>query len=85
MTIDEAYERGVHDGVQQEGERLLARIHDVIRSWEAEPDDNLRGMVQAAFEVFSTAITHRGVTREQAITAALKRAKNGPRPQFWRF
>jgi hypothetical protein len=64
------YERGRQDGVREEGERILARIREAIASWEREPDLELRSWVQSTLEVLSTCITHRGVTKEEALKRA---------------
>jgi hypothetical protein len=70
------FERGRRYGVNEEGARILARIRDGIASWERHPDDPKSGPVIACLEVLSTCITHRGITREQAIKAALKREED---------
>jgi hypothetical protein len=67
------FERGRRYGVNEEGARILGRIREGIASWQEEPDPNVLGLVQASLTVLSTCITHRGVSRDDAIKGALDR------------
>jgi hypothetical protein len=67
------FERGRRYGVNEEGARILARIAEAIASWEEEPRPPDAGNVIAALEVLSCCITHRGVSRDDAVKAALDR------------
>jgi hypothetical protein len=67
------FERGRQYGVNEEGARILGRIRDGIASWEQYPDDPESGPVIACLEVLSCCITHRGVSRDDAVKAALDR------------
>lgn len=67
------FERGRRYGTDEEGARVLARIREAIASWRQYPDDPESGMVIANLEVLSTCITHRGITCDEAVKAALDR------------
>jgi hypothetical protein len=67
------FERGRRYGTEEEGQRILGRIGEGIASWDSEPDPKVRGLVQASLRVLSTCITHRGVSRDDAVKAALDR------------
>jgi hypothetical protein len=70
------FERGRQYGTDEEGARILGRIREGIASWRQYPADPDSGPVIACLEVLSTCITHRGITRGQAIKAALKREED---------
>jgi broad specificity phosphatase PhoE len=65
------FERGRQYGTGEEGARILGRIRQAIASWERGPRDDAADMVCAALDVLSCCITHRGVTRDVAVKAAL--------------
>jgi hypothetical protein len=67
------FERGRRYGVNEEGARILARIREAIASWEEEPLPADAGIVIAALDVLSCCITHRGVSRDDAVKGALDR------------
>jgi hypothetical protein len=72
------FERGRRYGTDEEGRRILGRIRDAIASWEEEPRSPDAGIVVAALDVLSTCITHRGVSRDDAVKAALDRMAANP-------
>jgi mannitol-1-phosphate/altronate dehydrogenase len=78
QEVEAAYRRGVEDGICQEGARFLARICEAINSWQREPDEYLRGMVQATLECLAVCITSRGVNIDEAIAKALARLQLQP-------
>jgi hypothetical protein len=65
------FERGRRYGIDEEGRRVLGRIREGIASWEKEPRPPDAGIVIACLDVLSTCITHRGVSRDEAVKAAL--------------
>jgi hypothetical protein len=67
------FERGRRYGIDEEGARILGRIREAIASWEEEPRPPDAGIVIAALDVLSCCITHRGVSRDDALKAALDR------------
>jgi hypothetical protein len=71
------FERGRRYGVNEEGARILARIREAIASWEEEPRPPDAGIVIACLDVLSCCITHRGVSRDDAVKAALDRLAPG--------
>jgi hypothetical protein len=71
------FERGRQYGIREEGARILARIREAIASWEEEPRPPDAGIVIACLDVLSCCITHRGVSRDDAVKAALDRLAPG--------
>ncbi len=73
--VDAAFTQGKTEGSLIEAKQIQQRIDETIASWKAPlapgsqiPDD--ANLVIACLEVLKTCITHRGVTREEAVARA---------------
>jgi len=70
-AIKAAYEQGV----QEEGERVLGHLSAAIGDWKKSNDSD-KGIVIAALSMTASCITHRGITREEALSKLAPSARN---------